>query len=187
MKTNVEFDVKPADLRDAALWFEGLMKEFNTRAEEAGIDLVGWQTSNGYAWMEVLEKAIGGTIGCVISGVVLTAAVLLAVTADVQVAVSTMLGVVLVLVCFVGFLVQAGYTLGVIEAIAVTMFIGLACDYMAHVLQVTRAPRLSQRKASTPLMGSAAALPLPRTPAGESSHLPAAGALRAEALPGGAL
>ena len=40
------------------------------------------------------------------------------------------------LVCFVGYLAQRGYGLGIVEAIATTIFIGFACDYCCHVAQV---------------------------------------------------
>ena len=45
-------------------------------------------------------------------------------------------GVFAVLVCFVGYLAQRGYGLGIVEAIATTIFIGFACDYCCHVAQV---------------------------------------------------
>jgi predicted RND superfamily exporter protein len=41
-----------------------------------------------------------------------------------------------VLICFGGYLVQRGYRLGIVEAIATTIFIGFACDYCVHVAQV---------------------------------------------------
>ena len=40
------------------------------------------------------------------------------------------------LVCFVGYLAQRGYGLGIVEAIATTIFIGFACDYCVHISQV---------------------------------------------------
>ena len=146
LQANVLKDGDPGELRDMSDWFEGLSRQKNTEAEAAeaagayteGTALRGWQTADGWAWMEVLEEAVGGTVGCVLSGVILTAAVLLALTADAKVAGATMCGVLLVLICFVGFIVQRGYPLGVIEAIAITIFIGLGCDYMAHVMQTNR-------------------------------------------------
>lgn len=143
---NVLKDGDPGELRGMSDWFEGLSRQKNAEAEAAeaagayaeGTALRGWQTADGWAWMEVLEEAVGGTVGCVLSGVILTAAVLLALTADAKVAGATMCGVLLVLICFVGFIVQRGYPLGVIEAIAITIFIGLGCDYMAHVMQTSR-------------------------------------------------
>ena len=47
-----------------------------------------------------------------------------------------MAGVFAVLICFVGYLVQRGYRLGIVEAIATTIFIGFACDYCVHIAQV---------------------------------------------------
>ena len=47
-----------------------------------------------------------------------------------------MAGVFAVLIYFVGYLVQRGYRLGIVEAIATTIFIGFACDYCVHIAQV---------------------------------------------------
>ena len=52
-----------------------------------------------------------------------------------------MAGVFAVLICFVGYLVQRGYRLGIVEAIATTIFIGFACDYCVHIAQVHSAQR----------------------------------------------
>ena len=50
-------------------------------------------------------------------------------------------GVFAVLICFVGYLVQRGYRMGIVEAIATTIFIGFACDYCVHIAQVHSAQR----------------------------------------------
>ena len=42
-------------------------------------------------------------------------------------------GVFAVLIYFVGYLVQRGYRLGIVEVIATTIFIGFACDYCVRV------------------------------------------------------
>ena len=47
------------------------------------------------------------------------------------------------LICFVGYLAQRGYGLGIVEAIATTIFIGFACDYCCHVAQVRSFASLS--------------------------------------------
>ena len=52
-------------------------------------------------------------------------------------------GVFAVLVCFVGYLEQRGYGLGIVEAIATTIFIGFACDYCVHVAQAHSSVGLS--------------------------------------------
>ena len=88
--------------------------------------------------MEALDEAVGGTAGCLASGALLTAATLLLFTGSLTLALTTVAGVVVVLTCFLGYLAERGYSLGVIEAIATTIFIGLACDYCVHVLQVHR-------------------------------------------------
>ena len=88
--------------------------------------------------MEAIDEAVGGTAGCVISGALLTMATLLLFTGSPSLAATTIGGVVVVLVCFVGYLSQRGFQLGVIEAIATTIFIGFACDYCVHVCQVHR-------------------------------------------------
>ena len=51
-------------------------------------------------------------------------------------------GVFAVLACFVGYLEQRGYGLGIVEAIATTIFIGFACDYCCHVAQARSSVRL---------------------------------------------
>lgn len=87
-------------------------------------------------WMEALDEAVGGTVGCVISGALVTAAALLACTRSLQLTCAMVLGVVAVLICFVGYLTQRGYVMGVVEAIATAIFIGFACDYAVHCAQV---------------------------------------------------
>ena len=52
-------------------------------------------------------------------------------------------GVFAVLACFVGYLEQRGYGLGIVEAIATTIFIGFACDYCCHVAQARSSVSLS--------------------------------------------
>ena len=49
------------------------------------------------------------------------------------------------LICFGGYLVQRGYRLGIVEAIATTIFIGFACDYCVHVAQVHAAMHRATR------------------------------------------
>jgi len=125
-------------LRSEAEWYEGLAQDANVHAAASGSALRCWQTSAAYVWMEALDEAVSGTAGCVISGALLTAATLLFCTASVSLTLSTLAGVLAVLVCFVGYLVERGYELGVVEAIATTIFIGFACDYCVHVAQVQR-------------------------------------------------
>ena len=129
----------PRKLLDEAGWFEGVSRAHNAAAAAAGSALTGWQTSAAWIWMEALDEAVGGTAGCILSGALLTAAALILFTGSLPLALATVGGVLVVLVCFVGYLTLRGYELGVIEAIATTIFIGLACDYCVHVLQVHRA------------------------------------------------
>ena len=88
--------------------------------------------------MEALDEAVGGTAGCVLSGALLTLAALLLLTGRATVALATMGGVVVVLGAFFAYLVARGYAFGMVEAIAITIFIGFACDYCVHVAQIHR-------------------------------------------------
>ena len=125
-------------LLDSANWFEGVSDAHNAAAAASGAPLVVWQTSKAYAWMEVMNEAVGGTAAVMISGSLLTVATLIIFTRSVQLALATMGGVLVVLACFMGYLVQRGGALGVMEAIAATIFIGFSCDYAVHVLQAHR-------------------------------------------------
>jgi hypothetical protein len=98
--------------------------------------LVSWQASSSWIWMEALEEAVVGTAGCILSGSLLTMATLLLFTCSIRLAGATILGVLVVLVAFIGYLSARGYALGVVEAVATTIFIGFACDYCVHVLSV---------------------------------------------------
>jgi hypothetical protein len=119
LTTNVLQTASTLELLEEANWLEGVSLAHNAAAEAVGSSLRGWQTSSAWIWMEALDEAVGGTTGCLISGALLTAATL-------------------IVTCFIGYLSQRGFELGVIEAIATTIFIGLACDYCVHVLQVHR-------------------------------------------------
>ena len=127
-----------AALRAESEWFEGVALTANEKAAAEGSILRGWQTSSAYVMMEAFDEVVSGTAGCVISGALLTAATLLILTGSLSLTLSTLLGVVVVLICFIGYLVERGYELGVIEAIATTIFIGFACDYCVHIGQVYR-------------------------------------------------
>ncbi len=128
MDTNTLADDSPSEMKRTAEFFEGVAAEANERARARGSTLVSWQTSASYIWMEAIDEAVSGTMGCIISGAVLTAATLLFFTGSVGLTAATLTGVFAVLVCFIGYLVERGYDLGVIEAIATTIFIGFACD-----------------------------------------------------------
>ena len=134
--SNVATDASTNALREAAEWFEAASDAGNADAARVGSRLRGWQTSASWVWMEAVTEVVTGTAGCVISGTILTAAVLLLFTCSPMLACATLLGVLCVLICFVGYLVQREYTLGVVEAIATTIFIGIACDYCVHVCSV---------------------------------------------------
>ena len=138
VRSNVLAEGAPQALLDAAEWFEGVSHAHNAAAAAMGSPLRGWQSSQAWIWMEALDEAVGGTAGCLISGALLTAATLLLFTGSLTLALTTVAGVLVVLTCFLGYLAERGYSLGVIEAIATTIFIGLACDYCVHVLQVHR-------------------------------------------------
>ncbi|KAL3930526.1 MAG: hypothetical protein SGPRY_001503, partial [Prymnesium sp.] len=125
-------------LRSEAGWVEGLSHRHNAIAAQAGSSLRGWQTSSGWVWMEAIDEAVGGTAGCIASGALLTFSTLLLFTGSPSLALTTIGGVGVILICFVGYLTQRGYSLGVIEAVATTIFIGLACDYCVHVCQTHR-------------------------------------------------
>jgi hypothetical protein len=127
-----------AALRAESEWFEGVALTANEKAAAEGSILRGWQTSSAYVMMEAFDEVVSGTAGCVISGALLTAATLLILTGSLSLTISTLVGVVVVLICFIGYLVERGYELGVIEAIATTIFIGFACDYCVHIGQVYR-------------------------------------------------
>ena len=82
--------------------------------------------------------AVWGTTACLLSGALLTIATLLLLTNSLTIALTTIASVGIVLIAFLGYMVQRGYSLGVIEATSVTIFVGLACDYCVHVIQVHR-------------------------------------------------
>lgn len=159
--------LRPQELKSAASWFEGVSVRFNDIAAERGSVLFGWQTSSAWIWMEAIEEAVGGTAGCIVSGALLTLATLLLFTGSPSLAAATIAGVAVVLICFVGYLAQRGFRLGVIEAVATTIFIGFACDYCVHVCQVHRGGSLARTLAhagpslfSAALTTIAAATPL---------------------------
>ena len=143
---NVRPDSSPDEIRELAEYFEGLSVQANEQARSRRSLLEGWQTSVSYIWMEAIGEAISGTAGCVISGAILTAATLLLLTGSVGLTLATLAGVISVLICFVGYLVEREYELGVIEAIATTIFIGFACDYCVHVAQIHRSSDCSFRR-----------------------------------------
>ena len=59
------------------------------------------------------------SIRCILSGALLTAATLLLLTKSLSLACRTLAGVGLVLVCFIGYLSERGYTFGVVEAVRI--------------------------------------------------------------------
>ena len=145
-------------LRAEAAWYEGLMEQLNrgqtlrhddsnaataSVADDAPLDSdatdalpIGWQSSEGWVWMEVLDESISGTTGVLISGVLLTMATLVLFFGDVRLALLTMGCVAILIVIFVGYLASRSYEFGPAEAVAVSIFLGFACDYCVHVAQV---------------------------------------------------
>ena len=154
IRSNILTEGAPAELREMAAWFEGVSATANAKAVAEAMNasmsagtaangslepsLEGWQASSAWIWMEALEEAVIGTASCIISGALLTMATLLLFTCSIRLASATILGVLVVLVSFVGYLSARGYTFGVVEAIATTIFIGFACDYCVHVLSVAK-------------------------------------------------
>ena len=106
--SNVGQHAPTTDLRDAARWFEGVSVGSNMEADAVGSALRGWQCSSSWTWMEALEEVVAGTAGCILSGALLTMAVLLLFTRSAMLACTTIPGVLFVLLCFVGYLVQRG-------------------------------------------------------------------------------
>lgn len=138
LRSNTLMNGAPQEMLADASWFEGVSHANNAAAAAAGSTLRGWQTSAAWVWMEALDEAVGGTVGCIVSGALFTIATLVLFTGSLRLAAATIGGVLCVLVCFLGYLAQRGYALGVIEAIATTIFIGFSCDYCVHTLQVHR-------------------------------------------------
>ena len=54
-------------LEREAHWFEGLMKQVNGHGETGHGIPSGWQTSDGWVWLEVLKEAVSGTAGVLVS------------------------------------------------------------------------------------------------------------------------
>jgi len=150
LQTNVLTAGSASKLRESADWFEGLMDRLSADKDAEGL-AEGWQTSDGWVWMEGLEQAVSGTAACLLSGALFTVATLILLTNSLTIALATIASVAAVLVCFLGYLVQRGYRLGVGEAISVTIFVGLACDYCVHVMQVHRVVRHAPRGAEDQL------------------------------------
>ena len=136
-------------LRSEAAWFEGLMEKLNSVEAQSSTGAAssdgssnasplahGWQTSEGWVWMEVLDESISGTVGVLISGVMLTLASLVLFFGDIRLAALTMSCVAILIVIFIGYLASRSYEFGPAEAIAVSIFVGFACDYCVHVAQV---------------------------------------------------
>ena len=121
--SNVAGSGAAAALAGEAAWFEGVAARFNSGVPDGSGEDV-YQTSEGWAWMEALEEAVGGTAATLLMGAMLTAATLLLVTGSLELAVATVFGVAAVLLAFVGYLSLRGYSIGLIEAIAVAIFIG---------------------------------------------------------------
>lgn len=142
LKTNV--DKKGASieaLKESAAFFEGISESHNALAMSTGSNLHGWQVSPKWTWMEVVDEAISSTIATTISSALLTASVLLLLTQSLVVTLTTVGGVLVVLILLTAYFVKAGRALGIIEAIATTLFIGLACDYCVHVLLAYRSEK----------------------------------------------
>ena len=75
-----------------------------------------------------------GTASCLLSGVLLVLALVL-LTGRVTIAFVTFVGLAAVLNIFFAYLTVRDYTFGMIESIAITIFIGFACDYCVHIAQ----------------------------------------------------
>jgi len=132
----------PETLRSFSEWYEGashLMNERHWQHEfSAAHDselLRGWQTSEAWLWMEAADQVVTGTVVSVLGGALLAAATLVLFTRSLWLSAAAFLGVVVVLICFLGYLQQRGLAFGVVESIATTIAIGFACDYCVHVLK----------------------------------------------------
>jgi hypothetical protein len=90
-------------------------------------------TSDAFTKMDQKLALMGSTInGFITSNIICLAAVLLF-TGDLVISIYTMLSIVLIVLTLLGFLFGVlGWTFGAIEAVGVTIFVGMSVDYCLH-------------------------------------------------------
>jgi len=146
LRTNT-LKVTGADrIRPDAAWFESLLAAHES-SDAYGSGVRGWVTSDSFVWMEATEEAVDGTVATLANAATFATACLILLTGSFSVACSTVLGVLIVLTCFLGYAACRAYKFGPVEAVALTVFIGFACDYCVHTVQLYHLwrPLLQQR------------------------------------------
>lgn len=122
-------------IRPDANWFESVLLA-HEEANAYGSGLRGWVTCDAFVWMEATEEAVDGTGATLANAACFTLACLLVLTGSLSVACGTVAGVLVILLCFLGYVASRGLPFGPVEAVALTVFIGFACDYCVHIAQL---------------------------------------------------
>ena len=132
---NIHIDVDKAALSDVLqpTWkkWSLFLAKMNAKApDSAGYAIM---VSSEFTKMDQQLALIGSTInGFMTSNLICLAAVLLF-TGDLVISIYTMLSIVLIVITLLGFLFGAlGWTFGAIEAVGVTIFVGMSVDYCLH-------------------------------------------------------
>jgi predicted RND superfamily exporter protein len=138
--------------------WEGFMDDLNARAPSS----VGKGSMTHFVWVRIQTELllIKSTISAwAISNISAFVAILFF-TKNIYIALCTTLCIFFIVICLVGAMIAVmGWKIGAIEALSVTIFVGMACDYCLHVAHAFRhsdAPtgRLRVRQALT-MVGNA--------------------------------
>ena len=123
----------PELLKNQSMWFDEALK-WSHRLPVA--PLRGWFTATGFTWMELINESLFGTGAVILNTFLFTGGTLLLLTGKGTVAGATLLGVGLILICFVGYLGNRGLPFGAVEGIGIGIFIGFSCDYCVHISKI---------------------------------------------------
>jgi predicted RND superfamily exporter protein len=134
--------------------FEGWMTKINSESPGATSDNA-FQTSegdfNGPNWVWAHTQGIfistavsGATIGCIIAFVVILIA-----TKQIIIAISAFVTIVCILLSVIAMMKIAGYELGTITSICITILAGFAVDYVVHLAHAYEASTAPTRKEKT--------------------------------------
>ena len=128
---SMDWDVGAFYARPIANDLEASMIEAN---ELAGKDFQGFQfIGNVYVRLRTQEiMYTAAFVGSAISGIV--AFIVLAIsTMNIIVAAYAMLNIMFIVICCIGFMVMAGWQLGTIEGMCITICIGFSVDFVVHI------------------------------------------------------
>eukprot|EP01065_Artemidia_motanka_P010786 TRINITY_DN1577_c0_g1_i1.p1 TRINITY_DN1577_c0_g1~~TRINITY_DN1577_c0_g1_i1.p1 ORF type:complete len:1229 (+),score=201.00 TRINITY_DN1577_c0_g1_i1:165-3851(+) len=88
---------------------------------------------NSFHWMKVQETLVQTAISGIILGLVLALIVLVLATGNVIVGVLATMTIVLIVIMVLGIIYFAGWKIGVLESLNLTLVVGLSVDYVVHL------------------------------------------------------